>query len=225
MREKGFVTGLMELDGPRHGAAPGVARSLVVLLHGLGADGNDLISLAPLLAQRLPQAAFVSPHAPFPCDMAPFGRQWFSLQDRRPAAIQGGVRMAAPILDGFIDAELAHHGLADDRLALIGFSQGTMMALHVALRRAAAPACVLGYSGALIGAETLADELSSRPPTLLVHGEADEVVPVQALPAAVAALEANGVPVTWERRPGLGHGIDPEGLALGIRFLAEHLGR
>ena len=132
--------------------------------------------------------------------------------------------MAAPILDGFIDAELARHGLADDRLALIGFSQGTMMALYAALRRATAPACVLGYSGALIGAESLGQELRCRPPVLLVHGEADDVVPVQALPAAVAALEANRVPVEWQRRPGLGHGIDPDGFALGARFLQRHVG-
>jgi len=218
------VTGLMELDGPRHGAAPGSARSLVVLLHGLGADGNDLISLAPLLAQQLPQAAFVSPHAPFPCDMAPFGRQWFSLQDRDPAALLGGVRLAAPVLGAFLDAELARHGLGDDRLALVGFSQGTMMALFVALRRAEPCAAVVGYSGALIGAEVLPDDIASRPPVLLVHGEADEVVPVRALSAAVTALQANGVPVESETRRGLGHGIDERGLALGADFLARNLG-
>jgi phospholipase/carboxylesterase len=155
--------------------------------------------------------------------MAPFGRQWFSLQDRSPETILGGVRMAAPILDGFIDGELARHGLADDRLALIGFSQGTMMSLYVALRRAAPCACVLGYSGALVGAAQLAEEITCRPPVLLVHGEADEIVPVQALPAAVQALESSNVPVAWERRPGLGHGIDPEGLGLGAKFLVQHL--
>ena len=126
-----------DLDGPRAGpAVEGAADSLVVLLHGLGADGNDLIGLAPELSRLLPGAAFVSPHAPFPCDMAPFGRQWFSLQDRAPQSLLAGARMAAPILDRFIDDELARHDLADDRLALVGFSQGTMMALYVALRRA-----------------------------------------------------------------------------------------
>jgi phospholipase/carboxylesterase len=219
------MTASFDLDGPRYGPANGqAADTLAVLLHGLGADGNDLIGLAPQFAQVLPGAAFVSPHAPFPCDMAPFGRQWFSLQERSPEAILGGVRMAAPILESFLDAELARHGLADGRLALIGFSQGTMMSLYVALRRARACAAVLGYSGALIGADELAAEITSKPPVLLVHGEADEIVPVQALPAAVQALEANAVPVAWERRPGLGHGIDPEGLTLGLRFLAERLG-
>ena len=213
-----------DLDGPRFGpAASGGARQLVVLLHGLGADGNDLIGLAPHLAKGLPDAVFVSPDAPFPCDMAPFGRQWFSLQDRTPSAMESGIRVAAPILDGFIDAELARHGLGDARLALIGFSQGTMMSLYVGLRRAEPCAALLGYSGALLGAGQLAAEITARPPVLLIHGEADEIVPVQALPAAVQALETNGVPVIWQRRPGLGHGIDPEGFAMGARFLAEHL--
>lgn len=219
-----FVTGLMELDGPRHGAAPGQARTLVVLLHGLGADGQDLISLAPLFGQGLPDAAFVSPHAPFPCDMAPYGRQWFSLQNRNPEALLGGVRLAAPVLGAFLDAELERHGLGDDRLALVGFSQGTMMALFVALRRARPCAALVGYSGALIGGEALPEEIASRPPVLLVHGAADEIVPVQALPAALAVLKANRVPVETETRPGLGHGIDDRGLQLGLAFLSRHLG-
>ena len=116
------MTGPFDLDGPRWGpAGGGDAGQLVVFLHGLGADGNDLISLAPYFAQVLPDAAFVSPHAPFPCDMAPMGRQWFSLQDLTPNALLGGVRMAAPILDAFLDQELARHGLATDRLAWSDF--------------------------------------------------------------------------------------------------------
>ncbi len=214
----------MELDGPRRGAAPGAARTLVVLLHGLGADGHDLIALAPVLGQRLPAAAFVSPHAPFPCDMAPFGRQWFSLQDRNPAAILGGVRLAAPVLSAFLDAELERHGLGDERLALVGFSQGTMVALFVALRRARPCAGLVGYSGALIGGDLLPEEIASRPPVLLVHGDADEIVPFQALAATTAALKANAVPVETESRPGLGHGIDERGLQLGVEFLTRHLG-
>ncbi len=214
----------LDLDGPRQGpAGGGAADSLVVLLHGLGADGNDLIGLAPELAPILPGAYFVSPHAPFPCDMAPFGRQWFSLQDRTPEAVLAGVRMAAPILGAFLDRELARLGLAEDRLALVGFSQGTMMSLYVALRREKPVAGVLGYSGALIGAGLLAEELASRPPTLLIHGEADDIVPVGALDMALEALTANAVPVRGLRRPGLGHGIDPQGLAEGRTFLAEVL--
>ncbi len=216
---------LFDLDGPRFGpAAGGAPEQLVVLLHGLGADGNDLISLAPVFAQALPKAAFVSPHAPFPCDMAPYGRQWFSLQDRRPEALRSGADMAAPILNGFLDDELAKLGLGDDRLGLIGFSQGTMMALHVALRRTAPCAAVVGFSGLLIDGERLAEEIVSRPPVVLVHGDADEILPVQALPAAVAALQENQVAVAHQVRPGLGHGIDEPGIGLGIAHLEAAFG-
>lgn len=215
------MTGFFDLDGPRFGREAGEARELVILLHGLGADGNDLIGLAPYFARTLPEAAFVSPHAPFPCDMAPFGHQWFSFQDRDPRAVLGGVRAAAPHLDAFIDRELDRHGLADDRLALVGFSQGTMMALHVALRRARPCAAIVGYSGMLIAPETLAAEIRSRPPVLLVHGTADELIAFQAMAAAQAGLEAAGVSVRSHARPGLGHGIDEEGIRLGAAMLRD----
>ena len=211
---------LPSLTGPQQPPASGGApRQLVVLLHGVGADGSDLIGLAPYWAELLPDAEFLSPDAPFPCDMAPFGRQWFSLQDRSPDAILAGVRAAAPILDGFLDEALAQRGLDERSLALVGFSQGTMMSLYVGLRRALAPAGILGYSGALIGAESLAREIRARPPVLLVHGDADEVVPPQALPLAARGLEAAGVPVESLVCPGLGHGIDEEGLREGGAFL------
>jgi phospholipase/carboxylesterase len=212
----------MALDGPRHGPGEG-ARALVVFLHGLGADGNDLISLAPLLEPLLPGSAFVSPHAPFPCDMAPMGRQWFSLQDRDADVLLAGVRAVAPSLDAFLDAELARHGLGDDRLALVGFSQGTMTALHTALRRPRPCALVVGYSGALLKPEILGEEIASRPPVLLVHGDADPVVPFEAMPLAEEAMQLNGVPVAAYRRPGLAHGIDQEGLQLGAAALVQHL--
>jgi phospholipase/carboxylesterase len=214
----------IELDGPRFAPAAGEgAKELIILLHGLGADGNDLIALAPLFSRILPEAAFVAPNAPFPCDMAPFGLQWFSFQSRDPEAILAGVRATATHLDAFIDAELAHHGLPGERLALIGFSQGTMMALHVALRRAKRCAAVIGYSGALVGPEVLQAETRSRPPVLLVHGDADEIVPFQSMAAAKQALDANGVLVHGETRPGLGHGIDETGLQLGAAMLKQSL--
>ncbi len=214
------------LSGPlRRPASGGPARQLVVLLHGVGADGNDLVGLAPHLARALPEAEFLAPDAPFPCDMAPFGRQWFSLQDRSEAAVSEGVRRAAPLLDAFLDEALAARGLADDDLALLGFSQGTMMALHVALRRPRACAGVVGYSGRLAGADALAAEIRARPPVLLVHGAADEVVPASSLEGAAAALRAAGVSVRTALRPGLGHAIDAEGLASGIAFLSGALGR
>ena len=213
---------VFDLNGPRFGpAAGGAAAQLVILLHGLGADGNDLIALAPILAQALPEAAFVAPHAPFPCDMAPMGHQWFSLQDFSMESMLAGARLAAPILNAFIDAELEKLGLDDGALALVGFSQGTMMSLHVALRRPRACAAIVGFSGLLVGAESLAGEIASRPPVLLVHGEADPVVPFQAMPAAVAALEANRVPVVAQARPGLGHGIDEPGIGYALGALAE----
>jgi len=215
---------LPRLTGPGHKPASGGAtRQLVVLLHGLGADGNDLIGLAPYWAPLLPDAEFISPDAPYPCDMAPYGRQWFSLQERTPATILAGVRAAAPILDGFLDAALAERGLDPSKLALVGFSQGTMMSLYVGLRRAQPLAGIVGYSGALVGAELLPHEIRSRPPVLLIHGDADQVVPPQAHPLAVQALTAAGVAVEELLCPGLGHGIDEAGLRRGGEFLRRVL--
>lgn len=214
------------LQGPSFGpVAGGRPRSLVILLHGLGADGDDLIQLAPHWAQRLPSTEFVSPHAPFPCDMAPYGRQWFSLQDRGPQAVLAGVEAAAPILDAFIDASLEARGLPASAVALVGFSQGTMMSLFVAPRRAAAVAGIVGYSGAMIGADRLATDCRSKPPVLLVHGDADPVVPFAAMMAAESALRASGIDVATERRPGLPHSIDEVGLVKGAAFLAARLPR
>jgi phospholipase/carboxylesterase len=216
---------LPDLSGPIHKpASGGKPRQLVVLLHGVGADGNDLIGLAPYWAARLPDAEFVSPDAPFPCDMAPFGRQWFSLQDRSPAAILAGVRATAPILDAFLDAALAARGLDNRQLALVGFSQGTMMSLYVGLRRERELTGILGYSGRLIAPELLAGELRSRPRTLLIHGTEDQLVPFASLAHAEAALKQAGVPVETLACPGIEHSISPEGLERGGRFLHEVLG-
>lgn len=216
---------LPSLSGPsRPPASGGKPRQLIVLLHGLGADGSDLIGLAPAWAPQLPDAAFVSPDAPYPCDMAPFGRQWFSFQDRSPAAILAGVRAAAPMLDAFIDRSLAVLELEDGALALVGFSQGTIMSLHVGLRRAQPCAGILGYSGALVGAEVLAQDIRVRPKVLLIHGDADEIVPPQAQPLAAAALKAAGVAVETVTCPGLGHGIDETGLRRGGDFLRRAFG-
>lgn len=211
---------MAQLDGPRIGpAAGGAAKQLVVLLHGLGADGRDLIDLATHWAPALPNAAFVAPDAPEACDMGPYGRQWFSLQDRRPALMAAGAQAARGALDGFLDAELARLGLPGTALALAGFSQGCMMALHAGLRRTVPPAAILGYSGALLAPEALAAEITARPPVLLVHGEADDIVPVAASRAAEATLRQAGVPVEALYCPGLAHGIDAAGLAAGRRWL------
>jgi phospholipase/carboxylesterase len=214
-----------KLEGPELApAAGGAPEQLVMLLHGVGADGSDLIGLAPFFQAVLPAAQFVSPNAPFAFDMAPFGHQWFSLQDMSAEARLRGARDAAPILDAFIDERLARHGLAEDRLALVGFSQGAMMALYVGLRRRRRLAGIVGFSGMLVGGELLPLELRSRPPVLLVHGDADQVLPAAALPAARAGLEAVGVAVESHLRPGLGHGIDEAGIRLALRFLVKCFG-
>ena len=211
-----------DMIGPtRAPIAAAQARQLVILLHGVGADGNDLIGLATHWQALLPHAAFVSPNAPFPCDMAPFGFQWFSLLRPSLADAVDGVRAAAPLLNAFIDDALARYRLSERDLALVGFSQGAMMALHVALRRPHACAGVISYSGALIGDRTLDEELSVRPPVLLVHGEADELVPVQATTAAERTLAACGVETEMAICPEIGHSIDSEGLQRGGQFLAQ----
>jgi phospholipase/carboxylesterase len=215
---------LMSLSGPsRPPVAGGKPRRLVLLLHGLGADGNDLIGLQQYWGPLVPDAEFVSPNAPFPCDGAPWGYQWFSVQDRTPAAMLAGVRAAAPILDAFIDEELQKRGLADGDLALVGFSQGTMMSLFVGLRRAETLAGILGYSGRLIAEDLLASELRSRPPVLLVHGTDDPLVPFESLGRAEAALNGVGVPVETLVCPGVEHAISPEGLQRGVAFLRQVL--
>lgn len=214
----------ISLTGPSCPAASGGRpRKLVVLLHGVGANGDDLIDLARAWSPALPEAEFLAPNAPFPCDMAPFGYQWFSLQERSLEGMLAGVRAAAPILDRFLDESLRARDLGDADLALVGFSQGTMMSLYVAPRRASPCAGVLGYSGALLGPELLAAETVSRPEMLLIHGDSDEVVAPVALPIAEQTLKAQGFSVSAIVRPGLGHGIDPEGVALGGQFLAERL--
>ena len=204
-------------------ASGGKPRRLVILLHGLGADGSDLIGLAPYWARLLPRAEFLSPNAPFPCDMAPYGYQWFSSQDRSPEAVLGGVRAAAPILDAFIDEALEERGLGSSDLALVGFSQGTMMSLFVGLRRAEPVAGIVGFSGRLLAPELLASEVRSRPPILLIHGTEDPVVPHSSLAAAENELKAAGVPVETVSSVGIGHSIDDQGLRRGGQFLKNVL--
>lgn len=215
----------MPLTGPE--ALPlsgGPARQLVVLLHGVGADGADLAELIPYMAPALPDAAFVSPDGPEPYDMAPFGRQWFSLADRSGPALAAGVRQGAQVVDAFLDQQLARFGLTEAECAIIGFSQGTMVTLQMAPRRERPLAAVVGFSGALVAAETLAADIRSRPRMLLIHGAEDEVVNPACLPQAEQALAAAGIPVLAESRPGLGHSIDGPGLALAIGFLRQAFG-
>ncbi len=216
---------MIELSGPSRPPAGGARpKQLVVLLHGYGSNGDDLISLAPFFAQALPEAEFLSPNAPFPCELSPMGFQWFGLEDRTPEMLLGGARLAAEILDRFLDAELARRGLEDCDLALVGFSQGTMMALQVGPRRPNRIAGILGFSGSLIAPQLLKAELKSKPPVFLVHGTADQVVPFGALAQAEKALRDAGIPVETESRPGLVHSIDQVGAQKGAMFLRQCFG-
>ncbi len=216
------------LDGPRL-APNGRAKQLVVFLHGYGADGGDLIAIGQQWQSFLPDTAFAAPNAPEPCAQAPVGRQWFALTMRDEKELWPGVNRAQPALDAFLDRELARYGLSEDRLALVGFSQGTMLALHAGLRRKRAPAAILGYSGLLVGPEHLAsaqakDAKGRPPPILLAHGDQDEVIPVDAMFVAAEQLAEAGIPVQWHLAPGIGHGIDGVGLLHGGLFLAKSLG-
>ena len=194
------------------------ATSLVVLLHGYGADGADLIGLADPLGQRLRDAEFVAPNAPGFTSMG--GREWFPLTMRDPAEYGRGVVSAAPALDAFLDAELARLSLEEGALAIVGFSQGTMMALHVAFRRSRPVAAVVGFSG--VCADPEPKDLKPAP-TLLIHGTADEVLPAGLTLAAAQALGGAGVPVEWHLVPGLAHGIDGGSVTMAADHLARHL--
>lgn len=215
------------LDGPRIAPRSGTAKQLVVFLHGYGADGNDLISLGREWQSLLPDAAFVSPNAPEPCAGAPMGRQWFGLTFRDPDERWRGVQKARPVLDTFLDVELKRHNLPGTALALVGFSQGTMMSLYVGLRRNEQPAAIVGYSGVLVApsnpeaVEKANAEIKVRPPVLLVHGDRDDLIPPQGLFASAQGLGAAGVPVEWHLSQGIGHGIDGEGLRQGGVFLQK----
>lgn len=215
---------MQKLDGPRRDPRESVA-GLVILLHGYGANGQDLISLADAWRPALPRVAFVAPDAPQPLPEAGFSaRQWFELTFRDPGELWRGVNLAGPVLDRFLDAELQRHDLPARRMALVGFSQGTMMALHVGLRREAAQAAIVGFSGLIAGSEHLAGQIKSRPPVQLIHGEQDDLIPVEALHLTREALADAQVPVEWHIRPSVAHGIDPIGLRLAGDFLARALG-
>jgi phospholipase/carboxylesterase len=205
------------LSGPRLPPARGAATHLVVLCHGYGADGNDLIGLAPHWQRLLPTVAFAAPNAPERCAGAPMGFQWFPISRLDPDEMKKGVESASDLLNAFLDAELARLDLPSDRLALVGFSQGTMMSLQVGLRRATKPACIVGFSGTIAGEAPKAG--MDSPPILLVHGDADPMIPVQALFTSAAALGASGASVQWHISRGLGHSIDEMGLLLGGTFL------
>jgi phospholipase/carboxylesterase len=206
---------MASLSGPRLAPLEGPATHLVVLVHGYGSDGNDLIGLAPHWQSALPGAAFAAPNGPDPVSGST-GFQWFPISRIDPQEMAKGVETAAPALDQFLDEELARLSLPPERLMLVGFSQGTMLSLHVGLRRAVPPAAIVGLSGLLAGP---APPRADGPPIFLAHGDADQVIPVQAMLAAAAALGAAGRATQWHLAQGVGHGVDPETMVLAGDFL------
>jgi len=217
------------LSGPRLAPRSGIAKQLVVFLHGYGSNGSDLIEIGKQWQRLLPDAAFVSPHALEAMPMAPGGRQWFPLTSREPEERWRGVTKAAPMLDEFLDEELAAAGLDDRHLAVVGFSQGAMMALHIGLRRAVAPGGIVAISGLLVGPEHLGEakarsRTGERPPILLIHGDSDETIPVDAMFQTAEDLAEAEIPCQWHMSPGLGHGIDAMGLLHGGLFLGHCFG-
>ena len=205
-------------QNPKSGGKP---KQIIALLHGYGSNGRDLISLAPYWADAAPDALFISPDAPFPCEMGGGGRQWFSLAERTPKKYLAGVNQARPLLDAYLDEALDMHGLTDKELILVGFSQGTMMSLYAGPRRKGKIAGILGYSGALIGAEELNGGSINKPPIRLIHGESDDVVILDKYHHAVKHLTDNGFDVSGHTTPNLTHSIDGAGIESGSKFISK----
>ena len=217
---------MRELRFGRRGVAKGQAKALVVFLHGYGADGADLLGLADVLAEHLPQVAFVAPDAPERCIGGGFGYQWFPipwLDGSSQQAAETGMAAAVKDLNGFLDAQLADEGLTVDRIVLVGFSQGAMMSLEIAPRRAVAVAGVVAISGRLLRPEALTAEAKVKPPVLLIHGDQDAVVPFQGMAKAGDALVAAGFPTYGHVMQGTGHGIAPDGLGAALQFIRQVL--
>ncbi|MEM7423069.1 MAG: dienelactone hydrolase family protein [Pseudomonadota bacterium] len=215
------------LSGHRAPARSGTAKSLVVLLHGYGADGGDLFGLAAQLADHMPDTVFRAPNAPQSCSVNPMGYQWFPipwLDGSTEEARDRGFAEAVAVLNSYLDDAMAEDGVTAAETILIGFSQGTMMSLYVAPRRDAAVAGVVGFSGRLIPGEDLGAEAKVLPPVLLVHGDQDEMIDVSEMSVAETALREAGFQVSSHISRGIGHGIAPDGLTLALRFMMERLG-
>lgn len=213
------------LEGPRADAASGEAKSLVILLHGYGANGDDLFGLAQALAPHMPDTVFRSPNAPQRCAVSPMGYQWFPISwlDGSPeSAMRDGMKQAAATLQAYLTEAMDEEGMSAARTMLVGFSQGTMMSLHVGLRRPETLAGIVGFSGRLVEING-AGPATSKPPVLLVHGDSDEMVPVDAIHEARAGLAAEGVDVNWHISRGVGHSIAPDGLSLALQFMHGRL--
>lgn len=205
---------------PSSGNSP---KQMIIFVHGYGADGNDLIGLTNYFQSTLPEAIFLSPHAPEACSMNPSGYQWFDLTSTDPAVLWSKILVAADHLNEFIDSKLLEYNIAEENLALIGFSQGTMMSLHVSLRRKNTMAAVLGYSGRLIGADLLKDDLISKPSIYLIHGDQDPMVPYQESLTAEKVLKEYSIDIKTHISEHTQHSIAEDGLRIGVDFLASKL--
>ncbi len=206
-------------------ARSGAAKSMVVFLHGYGANGDDLLSIGEDWAEALPDTAFLAPNAPDVCEMSALGYQWFSIRaiDNKAFEREKQMHKAVPVLNAFIDEQLRRWGVREDKLVVAGFSQGAMMAMYTMPRRKTACAGVIGYSGLLVDAAGLQEGGIVKMPVLAIHGDADEVVPPRFLGEVQGGFEAAGFNVETVMRPGLGHGIDGFGVMRGLDFTKEVL--
>jgi phospholipase/carboxylesterase len=215
------------LNAERRAPLSGQTRSIVVFLHGYGANGADLLGLADPLGEHLPDTLFIAPDAPEACAGAPMGYQWFPIpwiDNSSEEEAERGLLAAATDLNAFLDALMVDEDVLPEQVVLFGFSQGTMMSLHVAPRREDAVAGVVGFSGRLLSPELLEDDVVVRPPILLVHGDADDVVPVQSLPEAAEALQKAGFEDVYAHiMKGTAHGIAPDGLSVALAFMRDKL--
>ncbi|MFD1797257.1 alpha/beta fold hydrolase [Paracoccus aurantiacus] len=205
---------------------PKDASRAVVFLHGYGADGADLLGLADALGPHLPGTAFYAPDAPERCANNPFGYQWFPipwLDGSTEEQARASMALSIDDINAFLDKVLADEGITPDQLAVVGFSQGTMMALHVLPRRDKPVACIVGFSGRLLVPELLESEAKSKPPVLLLHGDQDPMVPFADLGLAADALDKAGFETFTHVMKGTGHGISPDGLGVALQFLSERL--
>ena len=215
------------LQAGRKGPLSGETRSVVVFVHGYGANGADLLGLADPLGEHLPDTLFVAPDAPESIPGMPFGYQWFPipwLDGSSEEEAERGMQAAVEDLNAFLDALMVDEDVLPEQVALFGFSQGTMMSLHVAPRREDPVAGIVAFSGRLLSPETLADEVKVKMPVLLVHGDADDVVPPQSLPQAAEALQSAGFEEVFAHvMKGTGHGIAPDGLSVALAFMRDKL--
>ncbi|WP_342075868.1 alpha/beta fold hydrolase [Yoonia sp. SS1-5] len=216
------------LEAQRREPASGEIRSCVVFLHGYGANAADLIGLADPLGEHMPDTLFIAPDAPESCAGAPMGFQWFPIpwiDGSSEEESRAGLDRAAADLDAFLDGVMVDEDLLPEQVIVLGFSQGTMMALHVLPRREDPVAGIVAFSGRLLEPELLADEATCRPPVLLVHGDQDDVVPPQSLPHAAEALQEAGWKEVYAHiMKGTGHGIAPDGLQVALAFMRDRFG-